>query len=192
MRIQCSVMQFKVAILLGLAAVAVQGAPEKRDNGFTTVTLPNGSTFAFPTGTISADAAASYVDANSAAFLSLPSIAIAQAEEGIGAATTELTAFATTINSTPVVKVSSIGGNQEITIATGTAGVTTIFGGKAFTAVPKYVPYSLPEDYRQSQPFFPVVGPISLLAFLAGFGPELEPFLGVCFLEQPSSSKCLA
>ncbi|OSD01177.1 hypothetical protein PYCCODRAFT_551752 [Trametes coccinea BRFM310] len=136
-------MQFKVAILLGLAAVAVQGAPEKRDNG---VTLPNGSTFAFPTGTISADAAASYVDANSAAFLSLlgtatfekleASIAIAQAEEGIGAATTELTAFATTINSTPVVKVSSIGGNQEITIATGTAGVTTIFGGKAFTAVP--------------------------------------------------------
>ncbi|KAI9067191.1 hypothetical protein FKP32DRAFT_1673223 [Trametes sanguinea] len=139
-------MQFKLAIMLGLAAVAVQGAPEKRDNGFTTVTLPNGSAFAFPTGTISVDAAASYVDANSAAFLSLlgtatfekleASIAIAQAEEGIGAATTELNAFATTINSTPVVKVSSIGGNQEITIATGTAGVTTIFGGKAFTAVP--------------------------------------------------------
>ncbi|CDO77273.1 hypothetical protein BN946_scf184753.g23 [Trametes cinnabarina] len=64
------------------------------------------------------------------------SIAIAKAEEGIGADTTQLTAFATTINSTPVVKVSSIGGNQEITIATGTAGITTIFGGKAFTAVP--------------------------------------------------------
>ncbi len=41
------------------------------------------------------------------------------------------------VNSTPIVKVSSIGGNQEITIATGTAGATTIFGGEVFTAAPK-------------------------------------------------------
>lgn len=85
----------------------------------------------------------------------IASLALAEASEAIGTAT-QLTPVVTStstqvsfevyqcmltpiiaINSTPVVKVSSIGGNQEITLATGTAGATTIFGGEVFTAVPK-------------------------------------------------------
>ncbi|KAI0325409.1 hypothetical protein GY45DRAFT_1374758 [Cubamyces sp. BRFM 1775] len=144
-------MQPKFAAFLALAAVAVQAAPEKRDsssgNGFETITLPNGTPFVIPTGTVDVGVAASFVDANSGVIASVlgtetllkleASVALVEAEEAIGAATTVLTAIVTTINSTPVVKVSSIGGKNEITIATGTkAGATTVFGGKAFTAVP--------------------------------------------------------
>ncbi|KAH9854403.1 hypothetical protein C2E23DRAFT_72066 [Lenzites betulinus] len=139
-------MQSKLAALLALAAVAVQAAPEKRDNGFETFTLPGGtSTLVVPTGTVSIAVLASFIDAHSSIFQSIvgtetflqveASLALAEASEAIGTAT-QLTPVVTTINSTPVVKVSSIGGNQEITLATGTAGATTIFGGEVFTAVP--------------------------------------------------------
>ncbi|KAI0829068.1 hypothetical protein BC628DRAFT_1337600 [Trametes gibbosa] len=139
-------MQPNIAALLALAVVAVQAAPEKRDNGFQTVTLPGGTTtLVVPTGTVSIAVLASFLDAHSSLFQSLvgtetflqveASLAVAEASEAIGTAT-QLTPVVTTINSTPIVKVSSIGGNQEITIATGTAGATTIFGGEVFTAVP--------------------------------------------------------
>ncbi|KAI0658321.1 hypothetical protein C8Q70DRAFT_994741 [Cubamyces menziesii] len=132
-----------------------------------TITLPNGTPFIIPTGTVDVGVAASFVDANSGVIASvlgtetllklegahipnsptrksalirfiLASVAFVEAEEAIGAATTQLTAIVTTINSAPVVKVSSIGGKNEITIATGTKAVaTTVFGGKSFTVVPK-------------------------------------------------------
>ncbi|KAI0721416.1 hypothetical protein C8T65DRAFT_631644 [Cerioporus squamosus] len=55
------------------------------------------------------------------------------AEEAIGSAT-QLTAYVTDINATPVVVVSSKGG-QAITMATAT-GATTTFAGATFVAVP--------------------------------------------------------
>ncbi|KAI0640267.1 hypothetical protein C8Q77DRAFT_1153141 [Trametes polyzona] len=142
-------MQLKTSALLALSAAAVvQAAPElaKRDNGFETFTLPGGTTtIVVPTGTVSIQVLASFLDAHSALFESLvgtqsllkaeATLAAAEAEEAIGTAT-QLSAVVTTINSMPVVEVSSIGGNQVITIATGTAGATTIFGGEVFTAVP--------------------------------------------------------
>ncbi|KAL1950947.1 hypothetical protein VTO73DRAFT_96 [Trametes versicolor] len=135
-------MQFKTATLLAVAAVAVQAAPD----GFQTLTLPSGTTtLVVPTGTVSIDVVQSFLNSHSAAFKTLvgtqsllqaeASLAAAEALRGIGTAT-QLTTVVTTINSTPIVKVSSIGGNQEITIATGTAGATTIFGGEVFTAAP--------------------------------------------------------
>ncbi|KAI0652677.1 hypothetical protein C8Q79DRAFT_114583 [Trametes meyenii] len=140
-------MQMKIWTLLALAAVAAHAAPEKRDgNGFETVTLANGSPLLVPTGTaLDVSVVASFVNSHSSEIASIwntqtllhleASVAIVEAENEIGTAT-QLSAIATTINSTPIVKVSSVGGKQEITIATGTVGATTIFGGKVFTAVP--------------------------------------------------------
>ncbi|KAI0370051.1 hypothetical protein BV20DRAFT_1036087 [Pilatotrama ljubarskyi] len=144
-------MQFKLATLFALGAVAVHAAPgpEKRDGttvGFTTVTLPSGTqTVVIPTGTVPLSVLVSFLDAHSALYESLvgtstflsveASVVLQQASVGIATAT-QLTAFETTINSTPVVEVSSKGGIQVITVATGTAGATTSFGGEVFTAVP--------------------------------------------------------
>ena len=47
--------------------------------------------------------------------------------------------YSAAVNSAPVVEVSSVGGGQEITLATGMAGAATTFGGLNFTAVPKSV-----------------------------------------------------
>ncbi|KAI0779015.1 hypothetical protein BD413DRAFT_676368 [Trametes elegans] len=143
-------MQPKLFALFALAAAVVKAAPEKRDDstsiGFTTITLPNGTPFAIPTNSrIPVSVAASWVDANSALFASAfgtpsllgyeASVAYIEAQGAVGTAT-QLTVVEATINSTPVVEVSSIGGKQAITIATGTAGATTIFGGEVFTAAP--------------------------------------------------------
>ncbi|KAI0652678.1 hypothetical protein C8Q79DRAFT_923058 [Trametes meyenii] len=136
-------MQLKFATLIGTAAVvAVQAAPEKRDDGNgcgTVLAVPTATTFGV-------DILASFLDQNSALIASefgtsallqaQATVAFVQAEEAVGTQTKKLSVIEATINSTPVVEVSSIGGNQEITIATGTAGATTIFGGEVFTAVP--------------------------------------------------------
>ncbi|KAI0354776.1 hypothetical protein OH77DRAFT_1521647 [Trametes cingulata] len=144
-------MQLKLATLFALGAVAVQAAPgqEKRDGttiGFTTVTIPSGTqTIVIPTGTVPLSVLVSFIDAHSSLYESLvgtstylsvaASVALQEASAGIATAT-QLTAFETTINSTPIVEVSSKGGNQVFTVATGTAGTTTTFAGEVFTAVP--------------------------------------------------------
>ncbi|KAH9885381.1 hypothetical protein C8Q73DRAFT_717590 [Cubamyces lactineus] len=144
------IMRLSTAIPLALWAGMVHGAPNKRgDPGATTITDARGTPVLTwtTTGATPIDSLASWVQSESSVLASLfgssgfreyeASIILIQAADKIEeASATHLTAIETTINSAPVVEVSSIGGAQAITLATGTAGVATTFGGLDFTAVP--------------------------------------------------------
>ncbi|KAI1783511.1 hypothetical protein LXA43DRAFT_331757 [Ganoderma leucocontextum] len=110
------------------------------------VTLPIPTQLGFPTGTVTLSDAVHWVDAHSDSIASYvgsstlkdiqATLGVMDAQKSIGTAT-HLTAFiATDANSAPVVMVSSIGGSA-ITLATGTVGGATTFGGQVFhTAAP--------------------------------------------------------
>ncbi|TBU26597.1 hypothetical protein BD311DRAFT_808313 [Dichomitus squalens] len=112
----------------------------------TPVTLPIPTQLGFPTSVVTlsyavdwvnvhADGIASYIGSSALQGVQA-TLGVMDAQKSIGTAT-HLTAFiATDANSAPVVLVSSIGGSA-ITLATGTVGGTTTFGGQAFrTAAP--------------------------------------------------------
>ncbi|KAI0658320.1 hypothetical protein C8Q70DRAFT_189077 [Cubamyces menziesii] len=143
-------MRLSAAIALVLSIGMAHGAPNKRgDPGATTITDARGSPVLTwtTTGATPINSLASWVQSESSVLASLygssalreyeASIILIQAADNIAAASaTHLTAIETTVNSAPVVEVSSVGGGQEITLATGTAGAATTFGGLNFTAVP--------------------------------------------------------
>ncbi|KAI0325410.1 hypothetical protein GY45DRAFT_247358 [Cubamyces sp. BRFM 1775] len=142
-------MRPSTAVTFVLSAGMVHGAQDKRgDPGATTITDARGSPVLTwtTTGATPINSLASWVQSESSVLESLfgssgfreyeASIILVQAEDKISVASaTHLTAIATSINSAPVVEVSSIGGAQAITLATGTAGSATTFGGLVFTAV---------------------------------------------------------
>ncbi|TFK91150.1 hypothetical protein K466DRAFT_583065 [Polyporus arcularius HHB13444] len=130
-----------VVALLAVSAHALsaQAAPQSPE----TASLPLPTDAGLPSSLVPLSAAISAVNAHSADFASLvgtstylsvqAELGLLSAEVAIGTAT-QLTAYISEINATPVVQVSSKGG-QAITMATGT-GATTVFAGVTFVAVP--------------------------------------------------------
>ncbi|KAI0721415.1 hypothetical protein C8T65DRAFT_735422 [Cerioporus squamosus] len=135
-------MFFKFLALFVGSTLALSMQPQSTPETVASLPLPTDA--GLPSSIVPLSAAISAVNAHSAEFASLvgtstflsvqAELGLLSAEEAIGTAT-QLTAYVTDINATPVVQVSSKGG-QAITMATGTAGVTTVFAGATFVAVP--------------------------------------------------------
>ncbi|KAI0756103.1 hypothetical protein C8Q80DRAFT_1115729 [Daedaleopsis nitida] len=111
-----------------------------------TLPIPTQLGFPGPSTTVTLSDAVSFVNEKSADIASMvgtpalmgieATLGLMQASIAIDTATSVLTAFITDVSSTPVVQVSSIGGDA-ITLATGTVGDTTTFAGQVFTAAPQ-------------------------------------------------------
>ncbi|KAI0632807.1 hypothetical protein C8Q77DRAFT_1158268 [Trametes polyzona] len=147
---------FTVAALIVLGVQAAPAVPARRDGDVssstasaassTTTSFTPLSEIALPTG--SPEQVLSFVQANSQSlalavgnttFLELEaSLVMAEAATVIPATETQLSLFLAVNKATPIVQVSSIGG-EGITLATGTegTGVPTTIAGHVFTAAPK-------------------------------------------------------
>ncbi|RPD64799.1 hypothetical protein L226DRAFT_607775 [Lentinus tigrinus ALCF2SS1-7] len=130
-------------LVVSVLSLLAHAAPQNTETPVISLPLPTDA--GLPSGSgVPLSAAISAVNAHSAEFASLlgtstflsvqAELGLLSAEEAIGTAT-QLTAYITEINATPVVQVSSKGG-QAITMATGTAGATTVFANATFVAVP--------------------------------------------------------
>ncbi|KAI0714629.1 hypothetical protein C8Q76DRAFT_840776 [Earliella scabrosa] len=112
-----------------------------------TLPIPTELGFPGPSTTVTLSDAVSFINEKSgdvASMVGTPTLqgiqatlGLLQASNVIGpASATDLTAFITDVNSTPVVQVSSIDG-PAITLATGTVGDVTTFAGQVFTIAPQ-------------------------------------------------------
>ncbi|KAH9854410.1 hypothetical protein C2E23DRAFT_867448 [Lenzites betulinus] len=119
--------------LLAVLALGVQAAPAKRDDTAGATNTP--------------DVVISFIQANSQSIASAigtgtileleASFVMAEAMTVVQPTETQLSVFMADVAGTPIVEVSSIGG-EAITLATGTAsGFPTTFAGHLFTAAPK-------------------------------------------------------
>ncbi|KAI0801434.1 hypothetical protein C8Q74DRAFT_491648 [Fomes fomentarius] len=109
--------------------------------------MPTELGFPGPSTTVALSDAVAFVNEKSADIASMvgtpalqgveATLGLLQASNIIGpASATDLTAYITDVSSTPIVHVSSISG-AAFTLATGTVGDVTTFGGQVFTAAPK-------------------------------------------------------